>query len=195
MSKSKKQSVWQNRIVGHGEKPASEFNLNPLNWRKHPDAQRAALREILAKIGWVTGVIENVTTGNLIDGHARVGEAIEAAPSTVIPFTQVKISESEEKEILLLLDPIGSMATADEEILRSLLEIVGIESEKLLAALDSIEGIDLSSVIPESPNLNDPSFNYQSQYGVIVICDDEDHQKRVFDDLSAAGHKVKVVVV
>lgn len=36
---------------------------------------------------------------------------------------------------------------------------------------------------------------YKNQYGVIVICNDEEHQKKVYEQLLAAGHKLKVVTV
>ena len=126
---------WQNRIVGYGEKPAGEFTSNPLNWRKHPESQRAAIRQVLDNVGWITGVIENQTTGNLIDGHLRVEESLATNSTEPIPFTKVSLSEAEEKKILLLLDPIGSMATADETMIRQLMEMVGVESESLLEAL------------------------------------------------------------
>lgn len=47
----------------------------------------------------------------------------------------------------------------------------------------------------DGPNLGDPNFNYQSQYGVIVQCKNEKHQQKVYDDLAKAGYEVKVVVV
>lgn len=36
-------------------------------------------------------------------------------------------------------------------------------------------------------------FNYKPQYGVIVICESEDDQKRVFEELKKQGKKLKVV--
>jgi len=38
-------------------------------------------------------------------------------------------------------------------------------------------------------------FKYRQQYGVIVICDDERHQERVYNRLHARGLKCKVVAV
>jgi hypothetical protein len=185
---------WKNRIVGHGEKPAGEFVLNDLNWRLHPKAQRSALREILSRVGWVTGVIVNATTGHVIDGAARIEEARAKDQATLIPFTQVELSEAEEKEVLLLLDAIGSMATPDDDALTALIGMVGIESADLLAALSAFTDGDLDLTGAE-PNLSDPNFNYQSQFGVIVQCADESHQKQVFDSLTEAGYSVRVVVV
>jgi hypothetical protein len=130
-----KAPTYRNRIVGHGEKTASEFQANPLNWRKHPEPQQQAIWELLRTVGWVTGVIENVRTGNLIDGHLRIEEALASTPEEKIPYTQVDLSEEEERKILLLLDPVGSMATADEELIQELIAIVGLQEDTLLDAL------------------------------------------------------------
>lgn len=141
-------AAFKNRIVGHGQKSASEFQFNPFNWRKHPASQEAALREILSSIGWVTGVIENVRTGNLIDGHARIEAALKIEPASIIPYTKVDLSEDEEAKILLLLDPIGSMALSDEEAIRQLMQIVGVEADSLLEALANFTdvGLDVESL-------------------------------------------------
>lgn len=186
---------FKNRIVGHGEKPASEFRFNDLNWKSHPANQQEALREILSSVGWVTGVIENVQTGNLIDGHGRIEAALKIEPASLIPYTKVDLSPAEEAKILLLLDPIGSMATPDDELIKQLMEIVGVEEESLLGALQAFTDVDLAPLTDDEPNLNDPTFHYQSQYGVIVTCESEQHQEKVYEELSAAGYAVKVVVV
>jgi hypothetical protein len=34
---------------------------------------------------------------------------------------------------------------------------------------------------------------YKEQYAVIVVCDDEEHQKNVYEELLAENHNVKVV--
>jgi hypothetical protein len=141
---------WQNRIVGAGTLPASQFQFNPANWRKHPDAQRAALNSVLDKIGWVQGVIVNQTTGNLIDGHARIEEALKQDPSALVPYTEVRLTEKEEKQILLLLDPISSMAETDDALIQQLLADSGIEDEALLAALT-----DYTLIVPEFESLGD----------------------------------------
>ena len=38
-------------------------------------------------------------------------------------------------------------------------------------------------------------INYKEQYGVIVMCDDEQHQRKVYEDLKKKGLKLKVVTV
>lgn len=36
-------------------------------------------------------------------------------------------------------------------------------------------------------------FTYKQQYGVIVICETEDEQIKMFEELKAKGLKIKVV--
>ena len=38
-------------------------------------------------------------------------------------------------------------------------------------------------------------YTYKPQYGVIVICSDEKHQKQVFEHLKQFGYKLKIVSV
>jgi len=38
-------------------------------------------------------------------------------------------------------------------------------------------------------------FNYKEQYGVIVICENEEKQKAIFEELQKKGLKLKVVTV
>ena len=39
----------------------------------------------------------------------------------------------------------------------------------------------------------EPAFRYQEQYGVIVLCTDEAHQKEVYETLAGMGYDCKVV--
>ena len=68
--------AFRNRIVGHGVKPADQFLANPANWRRHPQAQRDAMRGVLAELGWVGVVIENVRTG--------LPESLHISPTTIV---------------------------------------------------------------------------------------------------------------
>lgn len=38
-------------------------------------------------------------------------------------------------------------------------------------------------------------FKYKPKFAVVVLCDDETHQEKVYVDLSNRGHKCKVVSV
>ena len=74
---------WRNRIVGSGEEAPHQLLANPQNWRLHPAVQRNALRGSLDTVGWVQQVMVNRRTGFVVDGHARVEEALSRHETTV----------------------------------------------------------------------------------------------------------------
>src|ERR1035437_4831985 len=78
---------WRSRIVGSGEEAPDQLIANPANWRIHSGAQRDALRGSLDTVGGVATVLVNRRTGFVVDGHARVEEALSRHEATVPPPT------------------------------------------------------------------------------------------------------------
>lgn len=113
--------TWQNRITKYGQANPADLIANPSNARVHPDFQRQALTEALSTLGWVAPVTVNVTTGNMVDGHARVEQALAAGVKKV-PVIYVELSEDEERLVLATLDPIGALAGYDAAAFGALLD-------------------------------------------------------------------------
>jgi len=137
-----KPNPFVNRITGYGTKPADQFQANALNYRKHPQRQRDAMQASLRELGWIGVVVENTVTGNLIDGHERVWQAL--ANNEDVPYIQVELSEAEEKLALAIFDPIGAMAETDSAILDELLRDVNTGEaalQELLAELAEDAGL------------------------------------------------------
>lgn len=134
--------AWDKRITRTADVSPTDLIANPLNYRRHPPAQRAALRDMLDSVGWVQHVIVNERSGNLVDGHLRVELAVEQNVPTV-PVTFVDLSDDEERLVLAALDPLAAMATADTDALQSLLDGLAIDGESLSALLDSLGPVQL----------------------------------------------------
>jgi DNA modification methylase len=130
---------WRNRIVATGEVAPEALLANPRNWRTHPPDQRAALDGTLSEVGWVAQVLVNRTTGHLVDGHARVEEAIRRGEPSV-PVTYVELTPDEEALVLATLDPIGAMATADTSKLGELLGALSVDDAGLNRLLAELAG-------------------------------------------------------
>lgn len=142
---TKPPQTWRNRIVGGGEQPASQFMANPANARIHPKQQQQALIGSLNEIGWIQNVIVNKTTGNVVDGHARIAEALKLGDETPVPYAEVELTEDEEKLALATLDPIASMAAYDKAQLDALLREVNTGDaalQTMLAELAQNNGIE-----------------------------------------------------
>lgn len=137
MSKSVANATqWRNRIVGHTEEAPAQLLANPLNFRRHPGAQRDALRGSIGELGWIKAVLVNRTTGHIIDGHARCEEATTAGAT--VPVDWVEMTEAEERLALAVLDPITEMATRDSEALTALLADVSTKDAGLQSLLDHL---------------------------------------------------------
>lgn len=145
---------WKNRIIAHGTKPASQFLANPLNPRKHPPSQRAAVKGSLDELGWVQNVIESAS-GVLIDGHERVWQALQNDDAEV-PYVQVDLSPEEERLALAILDPISALAETDKDQLDALLREVStgdVALQAMLAELAKENGLYLDKPKAEDPGV------------------------------------------
>ncbi len=132
-------TAWRNRITGSAEVPPGDLLANPNNWRTHPARQREALRGSLSTVGWVQQVIVNTVTGHVVDGHARIEEAISRDEPTV-PVLYVQLSPDEEALVLATLDPIGAMADRDGARLAALLAEVSVDDAGLRRLLADLAG-------------------------------------------------------
>lgn len=150
--RKKKTNDWQNRIVETGQKPAKDFNFNPANFRLHSDRQRTALDALLREVGWVQGVVFNLRTNNLIDGHLRIEEALKQGDETPVPYTAVDLTPEQERLVLLLFDPIGEMAENNLESFKELADSLEIESTALI---EMIADLTESLEIPEFPEFDE----------------------------------------
>jgi DNA modification methylase len=130
---------WRSRITGSGSEDPAQLLANPRNWRTHPAAQRMALRGALETVGWVQQVLVNTVTGHVVDGHARVEEAVSRGEPSV-PVLYVELAPEEEALVLATLDPIGAMAEAAGDRLESLLAEVRVDDPGLKALLGSLAG-------------------------------------------------------
>jgi DNA modification methylase len=137
------------RIVGHGEEAPDQLLANPLNFRRHPGHQLDALRGSMGELGWVKSVIVNRRTGYVLDGHARVEEAIRQRIKT-IPVEYVDLTPEEERIALAVLDPITEIAIRDQDALNTLLADVQAKDPQLQAFLESLGKEPEVTILPDA---------------------------------------------
>lgn len=193
MAKRGKSDIWQNRIIEHGTAPANQFLAHELNARRHPGHQRDALRGSLNEVGWVAPVIVSAKTGKLLDGHARIEEALTRDENAEVPFIKVDVSEGEERLILASFDPITNQAYYDKEVLDALLREVSTGDAALQALLSDLA--QANNLIPQETEDVDTSPTLDGlQYQVIVICDNEAHQAELLSRFEEDGLQCRLLI-
>lgn len=179
----------RSRIVGSGVKKASDFLANPHNWRVHPKQQREVLSGVLREVGWVQQVIENVTTGHLVDGHERVWQAMNAG-DVEVPYLQVSLTEDEEKLILTVLDPIASLAATDAAKLNELLQDIETGDPAVSQLLDDLA--KAAGLVPPDQHGQTPPTDLE--YRIIVECKSEREQTELLERFKHEGLKCQPLI-
>lgn len=111
---------------------------NPRNPYDHPPVQQDRVRASLARFGWVYPVIVNDRTGNLVDGHDRVQQALKLG-ETVGPVFAVDLSPADEREMLLVLNRTTEERGTRDDVLLELLQAHYQEKEQPPATWTSAE--------------------------------------------------------
>lgn len=149
-------SVWDNRIVGHGEVRPEDLLAHPKNYRIHPKQQQNVLAGAIKDVGFIRSVTVNKRTGFVLDGHLRVALAISAGQDS-LPVEYVDLSEAEEAEALAVLDPIAGLAATDHEQLGALMADIEHADQAVLEMLSELHeaqvpvGNAAPDDVPEAP--------------------------------------------
>lgn len=185
--------AWRSRITGHGEIAPESLIPHHDNFRRHGGAQLDALRGSLDTLGWVRTVLVSRDSGRVLDGHARVEQAIARGEKTV-PVTIVDVTEDEERLILATLDPMTRMAYEDKEALKALVESTTSESAAITSLLTEM-GKQAAVVPDREPVGGDLEPNKLTvSFKLIVTCASEAGQGELCAELESRGHSVRMVM-
>jgi len=168
---------------------ASELIPNPRNWRTHPQAQRDALRGVLAEIGIAGAVLARETDLGLvlIDGHLRA----ETTGDANIPVLVLDVNEAEADLILATHDPLGAMAEVDSDKLESVLSELNTANDALRDMLSQLA--EDAGIVPEDDADDAEQPPTKSKFEIVVTFANEQAQQELFDRLNTEGFKVRSV--
>jgi DNA modification methylase len=144
----------RNRIVGTRTVLGRDLVPNPRNWRRHPKAQEEALRALLREIGVADALLVRELPDKrlmLLDGHLRAG----IMPDQEVTVLVLDLNEEEADKLLLTLDPIAGMATADNQRLDELLATLRSDDPAVLVLLDEIRAKE-GLLLQQTDGLSDP---------------------------------------
>ena len=128
--------MWfRDRITELRRVPAAALVPHPHNWRRHGPDQHAAMRGLLARLGYVNALLVRDLgdgTYQVLDGHMRL-EIAQGA--TDVPVLVLDVTEDEAALILATHDPIGDLALPDAESSNALARAVWTDNEAINTVL------------------------------------------------------------
>ncbi len=173
---------------------ASELAPNPRNWRTHPDAQRDALRGVLAEVGYADALLaRELPDGRLelVDGHLRA----ETTPDALVPVLVLDVNEAEAIKIMLTHDPLAALAGVDMERLSDLLGDCDIQNPQVMSMLAELEeGVRQADQAFADPS-DRPEVVIPEAYQVVVECADEAEQQKFYERMRGEGYRCRVLTL
>jgi hypothetical protein len=165
-----------------------ELRPNPRNWREHPPAQQAALRGILAEVGFADALlVRELADGSLeiIDGHLRA----EVAPDEPVPVLVLDVSAEEAAKLLATHDSITGLARPDFGQLRRLLDECDFQQPALHAMFRQLRQRNEQGAKPGR------EITIPSTFQVVVTCSSEADQRDLYERLTADGRTCRLIVL
>jgi hypothetical protein len=180
----------RNRIVDHVTVRAGDLIPHPLNFRRHPQHQRAALSASLQEVGFARSLLGyKVADGRIqiIDGHLRA----EHDPEALVTVEIVDVSEDEARKLLLTLDPMAALAETDAAAAAELARAVETDSDALANLWQSLAQSDKAARAALDKHDEPP---VAEQFLILIVCRSEDHQTQLLADFQSQELECKALL-
>jgi ParB-like nuclease domain len=164
---------------------------------------QAAIDKVAASLqtfGWRQPLVVDAD-GVLIVGHTRLAAARKLGYTEVPVHVADTLTADQVRAYRLADNRTHDEATWDEDALTAelakvkeadLIAVTGFDATELDRYLNELGS---GTAAQQDIGATENGFAYQEKYGVIVECRDEAHQQQVYDELTAAGQKCRVVAV
>ena len=179
---------YRHRIIAHRTVKAADIKPHPLNWRTHPDGQRAAVMALVEEVGVARSVLayEDPEWGlTMIDGHGRR----EWMPDEELEVEILDVTREEAQKLLLSMDPLAALAGQDDEALAQLRATTEADSAVLAALWDSLTEGEKPPAASQDDDAGEDAA--ADQYLVLITCKGEKHQETVLSECQKRGWKCK----
>ncbi len=146
----------------------------------------------IKEFGFINPVLIDKNNG-IIAGHGRVEAAKKLNMETVPCIFVEHLTEIQKRAYILADNKLALDSGWDEEMLKIELEELS-ESNFDIDFLNFDIDLNKDAELEISENTTpEKEIAYKEQYGVIVMCKDEEEQEKIYDELSERGYDCKVV--
>lgn len=162
------------------------------NARIHTSEQVTRIAASIKEFGFINPVLIDKNNG-IIAGHGRVEAAKKLNMETVPCIFVEHLTEIQKRAYILADNKLALDSGWDEEMLKIELEELS-ESNFDIDFLNFDIDLNKDAELEISENTTpEKEIAYKEQYGVIVMCKDEQEQEKIYDELSERGYDCKVV--
>jgi ParB-like chromosome segregation protein Spo0J len=179
--------------------PCEKLKVHPRNVNQ---GDLKAIENSIGANGFYGAVVAQKSTGYVLAGNHRF-MAAKDANLREIPVIWVDVDDDRALRIMLADNRTTRLGKDDQSALAELLSDLattdlalegtaysGDDLDDIIAGLEKEEGGET-----RDSDERQKEMDYKSQYGVIVMCESESEQERVYTELNSAGYTVKVVSV
>ena len=161
------------------------------NARTHSKSQISQIAASIKEFGFNNPILCDGSNG-IIAGHGRLLAAQKLGFESVPVIELSHLSEIQKRAYILADNKISDNAGWNEDIVQAELEALSIEDFDI-----ELTGFDINS-LKEDPDISGgdeepPEDKYQEQYGVIIMCESESDQEKVFNEMTEQGYNCRVV--
>lgn len=190
------------------------------NPRQISDDGAAGLRASLKRFGDLSGIVWNRRTGELVTGHQRMQqiraeygdreiELIDEAAGLFgiridgehyFPVRVVDWTKAKQRAANVAANNAKIQGTFTKDLGEYLLSVEAELSKEMPGVLDDCLLVELMAAGLSTSDATedeeaDREFTLESHYQVVIECDNEEEQRRLFTRLDGEGLRVKVITV
>lgn len=169
--------------------------------RDHPDNTKAhhptAVQESIERFGWHGVIVVERGTNYIVAGHDRA-KSLRRMGETLGPVWWVDQEDDPDEQVARLMadnrtTELSGHAPARLADVLSRLRAAGRLKGTGYTGDDVDQAIAKATPGPAGRIVDQDGDDYAEQYGVIVICRDEAHQRAVYEQLQGEGLRCRVV--
>lgn len=169
--------------------PISTIKPYERNAKLHPQEQIEQIKNSMKEFGNIDPI--GVWHDEIVEGCGRY-EALKQMGVKEIPIIRLDdLTDEQRRAYSLTHNKLTMNSGFDIELLDMELAEIETIDMGLLGFDEEKEGEEQESGAVSA----DTSYNYKEQYGVIVLCKDEQEQEAVYNRLAEEGYECKVVAV
>lgn len=160
------------------------------NARKHGETDVAAIMKSIKEFGFLDPLAVWSDDNIVVEGHGRLVAAKKLGMKTVPCVRLDDLTDEQRRAYALAHNKTAELSIWDDDLLDiELGDITDIDMSQF--------GFDIKAAIEDTETVSetDSNFNYAEQYGVIVICENETEQEKIYNKLTEDGYNCRVVAV